>query len=145
MKQIILIAIALALLLSCNNDNESPWIITAPAGSEFCKIDTKGKSILPNGRFIEPVGKSYLLAPHPYGLVLSPDGKIAVTANSGTNPLSISIIRNLDTDNPDLQQVPPGPTTDKGVLASVFMGLAITPDSKKSLCFRRAGKQDLFI
>jgi YVTN family beta-propeller protein len=130
MKQFILITIILTLLFSCNNDNESPWIITAPAGSEYCKIDKNGRSILPNGRFIEPVGKSYMLAPHPYGLVLSPDGKTAVTANSGTNPLSISIIRNLDTNNPELQQVPPGPTTDKGVLASVFMGLAITPDSK---------------
>jgi hypothetical protein len=33
------------------------------------------------------------VAPHPYGLTLSMDGSIAVTANSGTNPISISILK----------------------------------------------------
>jgi hypothetical protein len=62
---------------------------------------------------------------------LSPDGNIAVTANSGTNPLSITIIREVLSENPDIQQVPPGPATEEGTLASVFMGLAITPDNEK--------------
>ncbi len=89
-----------------------------------------GKTVIPNGRFITPAGKSILTAPHPYGLTLSPDGNTAVTANSGTNPLSITIVRNILSDNPEVQQVPPGPSTDKGVLASVFMGLAISPDNQ---------------
>ncbi|MDD5151144.1 MAG: bifunctional YncE family protein/alkaline phosphatase family protein [Flavobacterium sp.] len=63
-------------------------------------------------------------------MTLSPNGNVAVTANSGTNPLSITIIRNILSKNPEIQQVPPGPATDKGVLASVFMGLAISPDNQ---------------
>ncbi len=104
--------------------------ISAPAGSLYTQIDPKGLTVIPNGRILSPMGVSYQVAPHPYGLALSPDGTIAVTANSGIQPLAITIIRNLLSGNPDIQQVPPGTTTDKGVLASVFMGLAVSPDNK---------------
>ena len=117
-------------LSACHPKEEALWIISAPAGDAFVKIDKTGKTVLPNGRLIAPVGKSIMTAPHPYGLTLSPDGKIAVTANSGTNPLSITIVRNILASQPEVQQVPPGPSTDEGVLASVFMGLAISPDNK---------------
>ena len=93
-------------------------------------IDQEGETIIPNGRILTPAGKSIVVAPHPYGLTLSPDGNTAITANSGTSPLSVSIIRNIWSDQPEVQQVPPGPSTDRGVLASVFMGLAVSPDNK---------------
>ncbi len=116
-------------LIKCTNKN-SVWLITAPAGSAFTHIDKNAKTVIPNGRFITPAGKTITTAPHPYGLTLSPDGNIAVTANSGIKPLSITIIRNILSSNPDVQQVPPGASTDEGVLASVFMGLAIAPDNR---------------
>ncbi|KAF0142941.1 MAG: 40-residue YVTN family beta-propeller repeat protein [Stygiobacter sp.] len=106
------------------------WILSAPAYKEFTKIDRAGTTVIPNGRFITPLGNQITTAPHPYGLVLSPDGNTAVTANSGTGPLSITIIKNILSGNPQVMQVPPGASTDKGVLESVFMGLAISPDSK---------------
>jgi len=122
------------LLTSCkyktSNNEDELWIISSPSGNEYVQVDKTGKTIIPNGRFIMPVGKSIVTAPHPYGLTLSPDGNTAVTANSGTSPLSITIIRNILSDHPEVQQVPPGPSTDKGVLASVFMGLAISPDNQ---------------
>jgi YVTN family beta-propeller protein len=71
-----------------------------------------------------------MVAPHPFGLALSSDGRIAVTANSGVSPLSISIIRDL-TGSPEIRQVPPGASSNAGVLESVFMGLAISPDNRK--------------
>ncbi len=133
MKKTILLLVAL-LLVGCVNKNDVPentlWIASAPAGTEFTKIDKEGKTIIPNGRYITPIGKSISTAPHPYGLTLSPDGNVAVTANSGTSPLSITIVRNILSDHPEVQQVPPGPSTDKGVLASVFMGLAISPNNE---------------
>ncbi len=106
------------------------YIFSAPAGSAFTRIDRKGTTVIPNGRLITPTGQSYTVAPHPYGLALSNDGTIAVTANSGIQPLAITILRKLQSGNPEIQQVPSGPATDKGVLASVFMGLAISPDNK---------------
>lgn len=127
-----LIVIIMLYGCGCQNNSEKNvlWIISAPAGNECTKINKDGKTVLPNGRYVTPVGKSIIVAPHPYGLTLSRDGNIAVTANSGIAPLSITIIRNVLSDSPEVQQVPPGAETDKGVLASVFMGLAISPDNQ---------------
>ena len=106
------------------------WQLSAPAGSDYCKIDKTGRTVLPNGRLLTPRGRQLTTAPHPYGLVLSPDGTVAVTANSGINPFSISIIQDIFGKNPQLRQVPEGSKTDNGVLEACFMGLAITPDNK---------------
>ena len=120
------------LFNSCiNNKKPDPWIATTPAGNRFVTIDKSGETIIPNGRIITAAGKSIVVAPHPFGLTLSPDGNTAITANSGIRPLSISIIRNILSDNPEVQQVPPGPATDEGVLASVFMGLAVSNDNNE--------------
>ena len=120
-----------ALLSSCVHKQQAdPWIITAPAGDRPAAIHKNGETVIPNGRIIHPAGKSIVVAPHPYGLTLSPDGNTVITANSGTSPLSITIIRNIPSDQPEVQQIPPGPSTDAGVLASVFMGLAVSNDSK---------------
>lgn len=119
------------LLLAFAASAQQPnYIISAPAGRSFTHIDRGVKTVIPNGRILTPGGKCYTVAPHPYGLAISNDGTIAVTANSGVEPLSITILRNLQSGNPEIQQVPPGAATDRGVLASVFMGLAISPDNK---------------
>ena len=105
-------------------------VVSLPSGSLYTKINKMGKTVIPNGRFITPFGNSIEVAPHPFGLTLSADGTIAVTANSGTSPISISIIKNLKSEHPTVMQIPPGASTDNGILASVFMGLAISPDNK---------------
>lgn len=106
------------------------WILSAPSKNEITKINREGTTVIPNGRFLTPLGKQISTAPHPYGMAISKDGRIIVTANSGTSPLSITIIKNAGEKDQSVLQVPPGPNTDKGVLASVFMGLAISPDNK---------------
>lgn len=112
------------------NSTKAQLIFTPPAGNLPTQINKTGKTVIPNGRIIESVGKQITVAPHPYGMVLSNDGNILVTANSGTSPLSITIIRNINSAKWDIQQVPEGNETQKGVLASVFMGLAISKDNK---------------
>ncbi len=106
------------------------YIMSSPAAERYTHINKNGETIIPNGRIIAPAGRCFTVAPHPYGLAISRDGSVAVTANSGTQPLAITIMRNLGSAEPDIQQVPPGASTDKGVLASVFMGLAVSPDNK---------------
>ena len=103
---------------------------TAPAGSRYTKIDKKGTTVLPNGRLITPMGKQITTAPHPYGLTLSNDGTVAVSANSGIRPFSITIIQDILKQNPQVQQVPKGALNDEGILEACFMGLAISPDNK---------------
>ncbi|MCH7731516.1 MAG: hypothetical protein IIB44_03225 [Candidatus Marinimicrobia bacterium] len=124
------ILIICIVLFSCTPPVKEITVLSAPAGDRYTEIDRDGVTIIPNGRLLTPLGKSIQVAPHPFGLALSNDGDIAVTANSGTKPLSVSLIKNLLSDNPQATQIPPGPSTDKGVLASVFMGLAISPDNK---------------
>ncbi len=129
MHKFFILLACFAITLAGTAQNQE-YIITPPAGNRYTQINKKGETIIPNGRIINPTGTCYTVAPHPYGLAISHDGSIAVTANSGVAPLSITILRNLNSENPDIQQVPPGASTDKGVLASVFMGLAISPDNK---------------
>ena len=105
-------------------------VVSSPSGSLYTHINTTGVTVIPNGRLITPYGKSIEVAPHPYGLTLSADGTVAVTANSGTCPLSVSIIKNLRSAHPGVLQIPPGAANNRGILASVFMGVAISPDNK---------------
>jgi YVTN family beta-propeller protein len=104
------------------------WIATAPADTAYTTVGDGSATVLPNGRVLTPRGRQIEVAPHPYGLVLSRDGRVAVTANSGVRPFSISILRDITAEHPVVQQVPPGATGDDGVLESVFMGLALSPD-----------------
>jgi len=131
MSRVIIAAIfAFFLFNSCSNSHEKNiWITTSPAGNKYVSINKSGQTIIPNGRIIAPAGKSIVIAPHPYGLTLSPDGNTVITANSGISPLSITIIRNIHSENPEVQQIPSGPKTDEGILASVFMGLAVSNDN----------------
>ena len=128
--QFIFLIVSLLIYTSCHTPESGLIILSSPSGREITHINKSGQTVIPNGRLLTPYGKSITVAPHPFGLTLSPDGTVAVTANSGTSPISISIVKNFQSDNPAVMQVPPGPATDKGVLASVFMGLAISPDNK---------------
>ena len=108
----------------------SSTVLSSPSGKRYTKINPNGTTIIPNGRLLTPMGKQIRVAPHPYGLVLSPDGKTLVTANSGTYPFSLSIIRNIDSNEQAVQQIAESGRKGEGDLETVFMGLAITPDNK---------------
>ncbi|MBK8882057.1 MAG: bifunctional YncE family protein/alkaline phosphatase family protein [Bacteroidales bacterium] len=120
----------LIVLPRCGSNREGPYILSAPAGRQYTAVNREGTTVLPNGRLLTPSGRNLIVAPHPFGLAVSNDGSIAVTANSGINPLSISIIRDI-TSSPRILQIPPGYTTNKGILESVFMGLAISPEDDR--------------
>lgn len=127
-------SLLLAFNWACQSDTNIPlsdqWIASAPAGERMASIAPEGETIIPNGRIIKPYGQTLRVAPHPYGLALSPDGSFAVTANSGTRPFSISILEGLENSDLTVRQIPEGPYNDEGLLEAVFMGLAITPDNR---------------
>lgn len=130
MKKSLYLLACLLLGTSLVAQNET-WIIQAPAGKRPTQIVRGGETIIPNGRVVTPLGKSIMTAPHPYGLVLSQDGTLAATANTGIRPFSVTMIRNVTESNPSVTQIPEGVETDKGVLAAVYMGVAIAPDNSK--------------
>lgn len=108
--------------------------LRAPAGDRPTQIVRASNSaltaVIPNGRLITPAGVQVTVAPHPYGLALSRDGKTLVTVNSGTAPFSISIITRLGSSNPSVEQIPQGfkPAADEP--KSVYVGVAIAPDNR---------------
>ena len=118
------------LLICVANQAVISQNISSPAGNAYAQINKNGETILPNGRIITPLGKQFTIAPHPYGLVLSPDGSLAITANSGINPFSITVLKDILGANPEIKQIPEGAKTDNGVLEACFMGLAISPDNQ---------------
>ncbi len=104
----------------------------APAGNRPTEIVPGGTSILPNGRLITPQGVQVKVAPHPYGMALSPDGKMLVTSNNGTWPFSVSIISDLSSNKPEVRQIPPGypPINSETDPRSVYLGVAIAPNNR---------------
>jgi DNA-binding beta-propeller fold protein YncE len=105
-------------------------LLQAPAGRLPVKIDLRGMTVLPNGRLITPFGKQVKVAPHPYGLALSPNGKTLVTVNSGTHPFSASIVTDIFGLAPQVAQIPPGFKSSDADPESVFMGAAIARDNR---------------
>jgi YVTN family beta-propeller protein len=135
-----LFLVLIILLSACAKETEAPkqWIATAPAGAEYTKVDRQGTTIIPNGRLLTPTGKQITVAPHPFGLTISPDGKTIISSNSGTGPFSISIIKNFMDQNPLVRQIPDSSNEEdedeedeEESLQGVFMGLAISPDGNK--------------
>jgi len=99
----------------------------APAGNQLTArdVDINGVSaaVLPSGRLLTPVGvEANVTAPKPYGLALSPDGRVAATANSGASRFSVSLIRGLDTGAPDVKRVD---------IDATFMGIGFSPDGSR--------------
>jgi YVTN family beta-propeller protein len=120
--------LAFCLVATACQPGEDHWVANAPAGARLTAIDREGITVIPNGRLLTPLGTSVRVAPHPYGLEVSPDGNRAVTANSGTGPFAISIIDDLTGIAPSVRQLPAGPESDEGAKPTVFMGLAFSPD-----------------
>lgn len=131
------------IFVSCETkekQSQSEWTAAAPAGDQYTLINREGITVIPNGRLITPAGKQITVAPHPFGLTISPDGNTIVTSNSGTGPFSISIIKNFREQNPLVRQIPDSKQDEDEdeedeeeaeSLKGVFMGLAISPDGNK--------------
>ncbi len=104
--------------------NRKVNILRVPAGNSFSRIDKKGISILPSGRFITPAGQTIRITHDPFGMAISPDGKKAVTLHNGV----FTIIDLLSLANTRV------PSYDKKIASPLsngsFLGVAFSPDSK---------------
>jgi hypothetical protein len=97
---------AFIMLSSCKTAGDAdPWIITTPAGERYAVVNPTGETIIPNGRI------PLLLEKHCCGSssvwTYTVMTGMLLLRNSGTGPLSITIIRNILSENSDVQQIPP--------------------------------------
>jgi len=57
--------------------------LSVPGYDKYATINTEGISILPSGRYITPAGQTVKITNDPFGLAISPNGKIAITLHDG--------------------------------------------------------------
>src|ERR1700759_4289234 len=77
---------ALAVSLVATAMRAQPWL-HAPAVDAYAKHDPDGITILPNGRYIRPEGRSFPLARFPHGLAMSRDGKRLFVPSDGVGQI----------------------------------------------------------
>ncbi len=65
---------------------------SAPAGIRPALRRPGAASILPGGRIISPLGHQYVAGPGPFGLAISASGKTLVSANSGPDRFSLTVL-----------------------------------------------------
>jgi len=99
-----------------------------PAGTRAAIRRPGAQTILPGGRIIEPWGRQYTTGPGPFGLAVSPSGRLVVSANGGPSRYSLTLLeqegsfwRTRHLIAPVRQPGEPEPEDD---WRSVFMGLA---------------------
>jgi YVTN family beta-propeller protein len=81
-----LLALILALSTVAPAAPQRPYLC-APALEQYAHHDPAGTTILPNGRFLRPLGRHVPVARWPHGLTLSPDGETLFVASGGVGQL----------------------------------------------------------
>ncbi len=64
----------------------------APAGNQPPIPRVGAESVLPGGRMIAPVGRQFSTGPGPFGVAVSPKGRFVVTADTGPQWVSVTVI-----------------------------------------------------
>lgn len=107
-----------------------PALLLVLLGLSAAAAQTGITAVLPNGRRIQPAGNWIPLAPYPFALALTADGREAAVPSIGF-PFALNLIENPASATPSVQRLPPvtlpAPReNDKDV--EVHAGLAYSPD-----------------
>jgi len=108
-----------------------------PAGTRPAARRPGAESVLPGGRMVEPLGRSFQTGPGAFGIAVSPDGKLAVTANGGPDRFSLTVL-DMSSDTWQVVQLRAKQRKedksesgrDDDDWRSVFMGLAFESDRR---------------
>jgi len=124
MRLLSLIAAGLLILGYSTFAQKKVSILSVPAGNLPARIDPKGISVLPSGRFLTPAGDFIRISNDPFGMAISPDGKKACTLHDGVFTL-------IDLADLGTVRVPSYDEKIKSPLSSgSYLGVAFANDSK---------------
>lgn len=105
--------------------------LSVPGYNKTSIIDTAGISILPSGRYVTPAGNTIRITNDPFGLAISPNGKVSITLHDGIltiiNNKTLKATRIPDYNNKQLNPFKNGS----------FIGLAF--HQSKSIVFLSGG------
>jgi len=84
MRSFFLLVILMGTVLQINAQQPKlVSILEVPGKFEYARVQEKGVSVLPSGRYISPAGEMIRITHDPFGMRVSPDGKKAVTLHNG--------------------------------------------------------------
>ena len=106
---------------------------SAPAADRLVpgKLPT-GEILLPNGRLLTPTGTQTEVAPYPFALALTPDGRRVVALCTGADDQSLHLL-----------DAATGKTLAKEPVKKSWLGLAIAPDGSRVYVAGAGGKNVL--
>ena len=109
------------------------FAVSAPAAERLVpgKLPT-GEMLLPNGRLLTPTGTQTEVAPYPFALALTPDGRRVVVACMGADDQSLHLL-----------DAATGKTLAKEPVKKSWLGLAVAPDGKRVYVAGAGGKNVL--
>ncbi|MCS7315771.1 MAG: alkaline phosphatase family protein [Bryobacterales bacterium] len=115
----------LAAALALAADHYAP-----PAGTRAAIRRPGAQSILPGGRIIEPWGRQYPTGPGPFGLAVSPSGRLVASANGGPERCSLTVMEREGSfwQTRHLVAASKEGETTEGHWRSVSMGVAFGDD-----------------
>jgi YVTN family beta-propeller protein len=101
-------------------------VLSIGATGLTCAAENPARTILPNGRGIDPVGNWIPLAPYPFALALSRDGRHMAIPSIGF-PFALNLIDDPDSDHPRVQRFPAA-AAKRDESFDVHTGAAYAPD-----------------
>lgn len=96
-----------------------------PGRDEYCKIDSLGHTVLPSGRYVTPVGKTFQITRAAFGMALRPDGNQALVLHH-TGVLTL-----VDLQHPGRSiRIPSYDDAIPSMNSTTFIGAVYAPDGK---------------
>jgi DNA-binding beta-propeller fold protein YncE len=83
MRKVYIVIFLLSVYLMGTAQSKQLTVLQVPGKNQFCKIDEKGISVLPSGRFVTPAGEMIRISHDPFGMAIAPNGKKAITLHNG--------------------------------------------------------------
>jgi YVTN family beta-propeller protein len=125
-----LVVVVVALAAVAQSQPQRPYL-HAPAVEEYARHDPTGTTILPNGRFLKPLGRHLPMARWPHGLAVSPDGSAVFVASDGVG----QVVTGWEEEKPAIAALAPGSGTPAGAgnrqRRANAGGVAFSPDGKR--------------
>ncbi|MFN7274965.1 MAG: bifunctional YncE family protein/alkaline phosphatase family protein [Bacteroidota bacterium] len=94
-------------------------MMQVPGRNSYTSINKNGISVLPSGRFVKPVGEVFSITNDPFGLAVSPTGRLVVAIHNGVITI-LDNSKNTITRIPDYEKKIPSPFLNGSLVGVAF-------------------------